>query len=160
MRGGRASRNRHTYGAGLVQLVDPPSQHPQALTGVLGFRPFVSNKLVAKISISNGRTQYSMFRLLDFLMPARNMSSELWLNTSHLHMLTWRPSGGSNSWSKAKTFITEDLGPARAPSSMYQAWKLRPAQSSLVEITDTRMFKTKENNNGSRGHPAERPALM
>ena len=86
-------------------------------------------------------------------MPAGKMSSELWLNTSHLCTLTWRPSGGPNSWSKAKAFITEDLVLAREPSSMYQAWKLRPVQSSLVEIAATRMFKTKENNNGPRGSP-------
>ena len=33
MRGGQAGRNHHIYRAGLVQPVDPPSQHPQALTG-------------------------------------------------------------------------------------------------------------------------------
>ena len=87
----------------------------------------------------------NVWGLLDFLNASWEMSSEHWLNTSHLRMLTWRPSGGPNP--------TKDLGPTRAPSSMYKAWKLRPAQSSLVEIADARMFKTKENNNGPRGSP-------
>ena len=93
---------------------------------------------MAKLSISNGWTQ-------DF---------NVWLNTSHLWMLTWRPRGGPNSWSQD----IPHRRPARAPSSKYQAWKLRPAQSSLVEIADTRMFKTKENYNGPRGSPCWMPS--
>ena len=38
VRGGRAGRNHHTYGAGLVQPVDPPSQHSQSLTGGFGLQ--------------------------------------------------------------------------------------------------------------------------
>ena len=38
----------------------------------------------------------SMLELLDFLMSDGKQSSELWLNTSHLGILTWRPSGGPN----------------------------------------------------------------
>ena len=45
-----------------------------------------------KLAFPMGEPSISMLGLLDFLMPAGKMSNELWLNTSHLHMLTWRPS--------------------------------------------------------------------
>ena len=44
-----------------------------------------------------GEPNISMFGLLDFSMPAGKISSEFWLNTSHLLMLTWRPNGGPQS---------------------------------------------------------------
>ena len=49
-----------------------------------------------------GEPKISMFGLLDFLMPAGKMSSELCLNTSHLQMLTWRPSGGPTLGAKPR----------------------------------------------------------
>ena len=56
---------------------------------------------------------------------------------------------------EAMKMLTEGFEPARIPSSNNQAWKLRPAQMSLV---DTRMLKTKEKNTRPRDHPAEYPA--
>ena len=82
----------------------------------------------------------SRLGLNDFLMPVGKMSRKLWLSTSHLGMLTQRSSGGPNSSSTAKTDFT--------PLSEYQAWRLRPAQSSLVDNADTRMLWTKEKNKG------------
>ena len=82
MQDGQAGTNHCTYGAGLGQPVDQPSQRPQALTGgvglqticwasdhFLGFRPFVVNKLMAKAS-QMGEPRIWMLGFLDLLMPA------------------------------------------------------------------------------------------
>ena len=60
--------------------------------------------------------------------------------------IKWTLRGGPNSCNTAKAFFVKDLGHAKA-----LIIHVRPAQSSLMEMADTRMFMTKENNNGLRG---------
>ena len=82
MGGGQAGRNHHTYGAGLVQPVDPQNQ-----------------------------------------LASASFDRRFW-TSDHLWLI--------NCWQKSASPMGE---------------------VSLVDIADTRMFKTKEKNNGPTGSP-------
>ena len=58
---------------------------------------------------------------------------------------------------KSISCIKEDLGPAMAPSSKYQAWKGMLEQALSPAIFITRMFKTSENSMGPSGSPCWTP---
>ena len=82
-----------------------------------------------------------------------NISSPCRLNTSHLGRLMIIPRAGPSSWSRVNILHKEDLGPATAPSSKYQAWKGMLEQALSLAIFITRMFKTSENSMGPSGSP-------
>ena len=104
-----------------------------------------------------GIPRISILGLSDFLMFNGNISRPCWLNTSHLGRLMIIPRAGPSSWSRVNILHKEDLGPATAPSSKYQAWKGMLEQALSLAIFITRMFKTRENSMGPSGSPCWTP---
>ena len=68
----------------------------------------------------------------------------LLLNTSHLEMLMWWPKGGP-------TVHKDDLGPASAPSSRYQAWNSRGQQLSIVTTVMRTISMREKKGGGTKG---------
>ena len=104
-----------------------------------------------------GIPRISILGLSDFFMHNGNMSRPCRLNTSHLGRLTIIPRAGPSSWSKDRILHNEDLGPATAPSSKYQAWNGMLEQAVSLAIFITKMFKTSENSRGPSGSPCWTP---
>ena len=98
-----------------------------------------------------------MLGFLDLLMSAGKMAVAEHLALTDVNMQA--------EWWAQLLKQSQDIphrgpGPARAPSFKYQAWQMRPAQSTQVEIADTGMFRTKKRTTiAQEGHPAECPAL-